>query len=57
MARRTGRPKLDKPKTVEVKARIDEDTNERLEKFCKDNHMTRTEVVRKGIGLVLSEKK
>ena len=54
---RTGRPKAEKPKTVEVKARIDQETNERLEKYCKENGVTRTEVVREGIETVLGRKK
>ena len=53
---RTGRPKADKPKTIEVKARIDAETNEKLSQYCKDNNVTRTEVVRKGIGMVLEQK-
>lgn len=52
-----GRPKSEKPKAIEVKARIDEETNIRLEKYCKENATTRTEVVRKGIELVLANKK
>lgn len=56
MSPRTGRPKVDKPKTIEVKARIDEDTNNRLVEFCKENHMSRTDVVRMGIEKVLKKK-
>lgn len=57
MSPRTGRPKLDKPKTIEVKARIDEEMNNRLKKYCRKNNMTRTEVVRKGLEMVLREEK
>lgn len=53
LSARTGRPKVDKPKTIEVKARIDEDTNKRLVKFCKENQVSRTDVVRMGIEKVL----
>lgn len=56
MSQLKGRPKIDKPKTIEVKARIDEETNLKLEKYCKENSLTRTDVVRKGIDLVLKEK-
>ncbi len=52
---RTGRPKIPKPKTFEVKARIDEETNEKLENYCKFYRVTRTDVVRKGIKKVLEE--
>lgn len=57
MSPRTGRPKLEKPKGIEVKARIDDDTDKRLQEFCKKYKRTRTDVVREGIELVLSQKK
>lgn len=53
MSPRTGRPRVEKPKTIEVKARIDEETNERLVKFCKENQVSRTDVVRMGIEKIL----
>ena len=56
MSPRTGRPKTDNPKTIEVKARIDEKTNEKLNNYCTKNNITRTDVVRKGIEKVLDEK-
>ncbi len=57
MSPRTGRPKAEKPKTLEVKARIDEEMNKRLVDYCKRNNTNKTEVVRKGIEMVLGEKK
>lgn len=57
MSPRTGRPKAEKPLTIEVKARIDVETNDRLVKYCNENGITRTEVVRNGIEKVLNEKK
>lgn len=57
MSPRTGRPKAKKPLTVEVKARIDVETNKRLVEYCKNKNVTRTEVVREGIEKVLNEKK
>ncbi len=56
MSPRTGRPKVDKPKTIEVKARIDEETNEKLIKYCKENQLSRTDVVRRGIEIVIAKK-
>lgn len=56
MSPRTGRPKVDKPKTIEVKARIDEETNERLIKYCEKNQLSRTDVVRMGIEMVITKK-
>lgn len=57
MSPRTGRPKAKKPKTIEVKARIDEETSKRLIDYCERNKTSKTEVVRKGIELVLGNKK
>lgn len=52
MSPRTGRPKAEKPKTIEIKARIDEETNKRLVDYCKKNGTNKTEVVRKGIDWI-----
>lgn len=57
MSPQIGRPKAEKPLSIEVKARIDIDTNKKLVSYCNKNGMTRTEVVRKGIDMVLNEKK
>ena len=57
MSSRTGRPKALSPKTIEVKARIDEKTNERLNRYCEKYNVTRTDVVRKGIENVLGKEK
>ena len=57
MSPRTGRPKSDNPLSVEVKARIDIQTNEQLNEHCQKTGKTRTEVVRIGIDKVLNEKK
>ena len=57
MSPKIGRPQVEKPLTIEIKARIDKDTNDKLIKYCKDNNVTRTDVVRKGLQLVLRENK
>jgi hypothetical protein len=54
---RTGRPKIDNPKSISLKIRIDVNTNLKLLQYCKDNKLTKTEAVRKGIMLILDEKK
>lgn len=54
---RTGRPKSEKPKEIEVKARIDSETDRRLQEYCKAHNKTRTDVVRKGIDLVIGQEK
>ncbi len=55
MSPKIGRPRVEKPKTIEVKARIDKDTNQRLVEYCKENQMSRTDVIRMGIEMVLKK--
>ena len=57
MSPKTGRPKSSNPKYLEVKARIDAETDRRLQDYCRETGKTRTDVVREGIALVLGEKK
>lgn len=55
-AAKIGRPKSNNPKSIEVKARIDKDLNDRLLAYCKRHNLTRTDVVRKGIEMVIKKK-
>lgn len=57
MSPRTGRPKIDNPKDVDVKVRFDKELHNRLLKYCEEHNITRTEAIRKGVHLLLSEKK
>lgn len=56
MSPRTGRPKVECPKSVDIKVRIDEQTNNSLSSYCKAKGITRAEAIRRGIDLLLSEK-
>lgn len=56
MSPRTGRPKTEKPKIFEVKARIDEDLNNKLIEYCEKNNVLKTDVVRMGVEMILNEK-
>ena len=57
MTPRTGRPKSENAKSVDIKVRVDEDTNEKLLKYAEKFSTTRSEIIRKGIDLVLGIKK
>lgn len=57
MSPRTGRPKVDNPKRNDVKVRLDDETTERLDKYCVKHDMTRAEAIRQGIDLLLAQKK
>nr|WP_249312318.1 CopG family transcriptional regulator [Congzhengia minquanensis] len=56
MSPRTGRPKSENPKNIDLKVRIDETTNRQLVDYCKTHNITRTEAIRMGIHLILSTK-
>ena len=57
MSSKMGRPKSDNPKSIDVKVRIDEKTNERLQSYAKRKSVTRAEVIRRGINQILDSEK
>lgn len=57
MSPRTGRPKLNNPKNIDVTVRITSDMNDRLLEYAEKHNKTRVEVIRKGIEMVLDSDK
>lgn len=57
MSPRTGRPKVDEPKDIRFSIRIDKDTNKRLDAYCEEKNINKAEAIRKGIHLLLGQKK
>ncbi|OJU18552.1 MAG: CopG family transcriptional regulator [Clostridiales bacterium 43-6] len=57
MSPRTGRPKAENPKNMSIKIRFDEETNQSLIEYCEKHNVSRTEAVRQGLQLLLSENK
>lgn len=57
MSPRTGRPKVDNPKDIDVKVRFDKIEHEKLLKYCKEHNISRTEALRQGVRLLLEQKK
>lgn len=57
MSPRTGRPKADNPKDIDLKVRIDHQTNQQLLQYSTENNITRAEAVRRGIVLLLQKEK
>ena len=53
MSPRTGRPKSDNPKDIDVKVRFDKQSHEELMEYCKKNGITRTEAIRKAVDLLI----
>lgn len=57
MSPRTGRPKSENPKDIDVKVRFDKELHSELLKYCKDHNITRTEAIRQGVHLLLAKNK
>lgn len=53
MSPRTGRPKSNNPKNIDVKIRFDEDSHNKLMEYCKKNGLSRTEAIRKAVDLLI----
>lgn len=52
MSPRTGRPKSDNPKDIQLKIRADRQTIEDLDFCCEKSNSTRSDVIRLGIQKV-----
>lgn len=57
MSPRTGRPKIDNPKDIDVKVRLDKETNKRLLDYCQKHNTNRAAAIRQGVELLLEQKK
>jgi len=53
--KKMGRPVIGKPKTIEIKTRIDEDLEEKVKNYCEDKKITRSDFLRKAINKQLNE--
>ena len=54
---RTGRPKAENPKNVNIKVRFDEQLNQRLIEYCQKHNISKTEAIRQGVHLLLATDK
>ena len=52
-----GRPKTEKPKSNRFSIRLDDETEQKLEAYCKEHNITKGEAIRQGIHLLLKKKK
>lgn len=57
MSPRTGRPKSDRPKSNDIKVRLDDETHQKLLEYCEAEKITKAEAIRRGIDLILKNKK
>ena len=52
---RTGRPKADKPKSVQYGIRLDAETERKLELYCAAKGVTKAQACRRGIELLIGK--
>lgn len=55
--KKMGRPIIGKPKTVEIRTRVDEDLSDKINSYCENKKITRSDFLRKGIEMVLQDDK
>lgn len=55
MSPRTGRPKSENPKSNPIHVRLDDDTKELLEEYCRQENIAKTEAIRRGIHKLRSD--
>lgn len=49
MSPRTGRPKLDNPKTESIHLRLSKEDRKIVDEYCKQENIPKTEAIRRGI--------
>ena len=52
---RTGRPKIENPKSERITVRLDKDSSETLDKYCKQEQVEKAEAIRRGISKLKSD--
>lgn len=57
MSPRTGRPKVANPKQSRFSIRLDKERESKLQEYCQENCITKGEAIRRGIDLLLEQKK
>lgn len=55
MSPKTGRPKIDNPKSNPIHVRLDDESKEILEIYCKQENVPKTEGIRRGIQKLKSD--
>jgi hypothetical protein len=53
--KKMGRPKADKPKEIKYSIRTDEETENKLLRYCEAEGITKGEAYRRGIELLLKQ--
>ena len=56
MSPRTGRPPIENPMSERITVRLDKESSQILQEYCKDNHVERAEAIRRGIKKLAQKK-
>lgn len=54
---RTGRPKMENPKSINYSIRLDAETERLLQEYCIKHDISKGAAIRKGIHLLLAQEK
>lgn len=57
MSPKMGRPKIDNPKEFDVKVRFDKQTHDKILEYSNKNKITKADTIRRGVNLLLGNKK
>ena len=49
MSPRTGRPKINNPKSNRITIRLDDETYSKINEYCKQENIDKAEAIRRGI--------
>ncbi|WP_418558656.1 ribbon-helix-helix protein, CopG family [Ruminococcus sp.] len=55
MSPKTGRPKIDNPKSERITVRLDKASAETLDKYCEQEKVEKAEAIRRGISKLKSD--
>lgn len=55
MSPRTGRPKIENPKSERITVRLDNESVETLNAYCNEKKVEKAEAIRRGISKLKSE--
>lgn len=57
MSPRTGRPKADNPINIRTSVRLDKETDDRLNEYCRKHNISKGKAIREGVYLLLGSEK
>lgn len=55
MSPRTGRPKIDNPKSERITVRLDDESTKTLKMYCEQENIEKAEAIRRGIKKLQSD--